>query len=293
MSTAAGIPHTFFTRSAVMRELATRIEEAAGTDAPLLIEGEPGAGKSFMAFLLHAQSARGGTPLVRFNCAALPGELLEGDLFGYERKAFPGATRGKPGKFALAHEGTLLLEEIGVLPAPVQDRLLRLLQDGTCVPLGSTRAIHVDVRLIASAQRPLGHAVSAGLFRADLYARLAALRLEVPPLRERAEEIPILAEHFLHVYAKRYNRPACRLAPATLALFAAYRWPGNVHELQTVAKRIVVLGEEAQVRAELRKAMEYGGVGERARTLRGGREDERLPRQFGNGTLKQSLREGR
>lgn len=101
--------------------------------------------------------------------------------------------------------------------------------------------------------------MSAGLFRADLYARLAALRLEVPPLRERLEEIPILAEHFLHVYAKRYNRPACRLAPATLALFAAYRWPGNVHELQTLAKRIVVLGEEAQVRAELRKAMENGG----------------------------------
>lgn len=113
MSTAAGIPHTFFTRSAVMRELATRIEQAAGTDAPLLVEGEPGAGKSFMAFLLHAQSARRATPLLRVNCAGLPGELLGGDLFGYERRAFPGATRGKPGKFALAHEGTLLLEEIG------------------------------------------------------------------------------------------------------------------------------------------------------------------------------------
>ncbi len=241
----------FFTHSEAMRRVKALIDQAAATDATVLVEGESGAGKSLVAYTLHGQSARGHRPLVKVNCTTLPGELLESELFGHERGAFTGAHRRKPGKFELAHEGTIFLDEVGELPAPLQAKLLQVLQDGEFARLGGERDLRVDVRVLAATNRQLAPAVAAGTFRADLYYRLNVVRIEVPPLRARREEIPILAEHFLRLYAARYNRPARRLAPETLALFLTYDWPGNVRELENLVKRIVVLEDEAGARGEL------------------------------------------
>jgi len=250
----AGELKVFFIHSEAMRRVKALIDQAAATDATVLIEGESGAGKSLVAYALHAASARGSRPLVKVNCATLPAELLESELFGHERGAFTGAHRKKPGKFELAHEGTLFLDEVGELPAPLQAKLLQVLQDGEFARLGGTQDVRVDVRVLAATNRQLAKAVAAGLFRADLYYRLNVVRLEVPPLRARREEVPILAEHFLRVYAARYNRPARGFAPETLALFLAYDWPGNLRELENLVKRIVVLEDEAAVRSELHGA---------------------------------------
>jgi two-component system response regulator AtoC len=234
-----------------MRQVRALIDQAAATDATVLIEGESGAGKSLVAYALHAQSARGHRPLVKVNCTTLPAELLESELFGHERGAFTGAHRRKPGKFELAHEGTLFLDEVGELPAPLQAKLLQVLQDGEFTRLGGERDLRVDVRVLAATNRPLAPAVTAGTFRADLFYRLNVVRIEVPPLRARREEIPLLAAHFFQVYAARYNRPGRRLGPETLARFLTYAWPGNVRELENLVKRIVVLEDEAAVRREL------------------------------------------
>ncbi len=249
---ASRIPlHVFFAHSEPMRRVQALIAQAAATDATVLIEGESGAGKSLVAYALHAQSARGARPLVKVNCATLPAELLESELFGHERGAFTGAHRRKPGKFELAHEGTLFLDEVGELPPALQAKLLQVLQDGEFTRLGGTRDLRVDVRVLAATNRQLAPAVAAGTFRADLYYRLNVVRLEVPPLRARREEIPFLVEHFLRVYAARYDRLPASLAPETLARFLTYAWPGNVRELENLVKRIVVLEDEAGVRAEL------------------------------------------
>lgn len=242
----------FFAHSAAMRAVQNRIMQTAATDATVLIEGESGVGKSLVASALHAASPRGRRPLVKVNCATLPAELLESELFGHERGAFTGAHRRKPGKFEVAHEGTILLDEIGELPLTLQAKLLQVLQDGTFSSLGGTSEVHVNVRVLAATNRSLAQAVDAGTFRADLYYRLNVIRIEVPPLRTRRDEIPILTQHFMRTYAVRYDRPYRTLAPETLACFLAYHWPGNIRELENMVKRIVVLGEEAAVRAELR-----------------------------------------
>ena len=234
-----------------MWELKALIARVAATDATVLIEGETGVGKSLLAREVHAQSARRHRALVKVSCAALPAELLENELFGHERGAFTGAHRRKPGKFELAHGGTIFLDEVGDLAVPLQVKLLQVLQDGEFARLGGTRDVRVDVRVLAATNLRLGQAVAAGLFRADLYYRLNVVRLVVPPLRERRAEIPILAQHFLRLYAARYNRPGRSLAPETLACFIAYDWPGNVRELENMVRRIVVLGDEGAVGAEL------------------------------------------
>jgi two-component system response regulator AtoC len=241
-----------FIRSKAMQGVQALIDQVADTDATVLIEGESGAGKGLVAQALHAHSARRDHPLVRVNCAALPAELLESELFGYERGAFTGAYRRKLGKFELAHGGTILLDEVGEIPLPLQAKLLQVLQDGEFSRLGHERTIHVDVRVLAATNRQLAKAVAAGTFREDLYYRLNVVRIEVPPLRERKEDIPFLAEHFLRLYAGRYNRPVRSLAPETLSLFLAYDWPGNVRELENLVKRVLILGDEAGVGAELR-----------------------------------------
>jgi two-component system response regulator AtoC len=235
-----------------MQAVKALIDQVADTDATVLIEGESGVGKGLVAQALHAHSARRDQPLVRVNCAALPAELLESELFGYERGAFTGAHRRKAGKFELAHGGTILLDEAGEIPLPLQAKLLQVLQDGEFSRLGDERNLRVDVRILGATNRRLSEAVAAGTFREDLYYRLNVVRIEVPPLRERREEIPLLAEHFLRIYAARYNRPFRGLAPETLSLFLAYDWPGNVRELENLVKRVLILGDEAGVRAELR-----------------------------------------
>jgi two-component system response regulator AtoC len=225
------------------------IPQIADTNATVLLQGESGVGKGIVARLLHERSSRRERPFIRVNCAALPVELLESELFGYERGAFTGASRRKPGKFELAHGGTLLLDEVADLPLPLQAKLLHALQDGEYSRLGGEQDVKVDVRIIAAVNRDLETAVRRGGFRQDLYYRLNVVGLTIPPLRERREEIPALAEHFRARYAREYTRPVPPLSPATLERFAAYAWPGNVRELENLVKRIVLLGSEAFVAA--------------------------------------------
>ena len=251
-----------FAGSRAMQAVKTLIHQVADTDATVLIEGESGVGKGLVAQALHAHSARRDQPLVRVNCAALPAELLESELFGYVRGAFTGAHRRKPGKFDLAHGGTILLDEVGEIPLPLQPKLLQVVQDGEFSRLGDEHAVRVNVRVLAATNRDLGKAMAAGAFREDLYYRLNVVRIEVPPLRERREEIPFLAEHFLRLHACRYNRPIRGLAAETLALFLAYDWPGNVRELENLVKRVLILEDEAGVRAELRGPGAGGGGGD-------------------------------
>ena len=243
-----------FWQSEAMRPVRFLMDRAAGTDATVLIEGESGVGKSLVARVLHDLSARRDRPLVKVCCAALPAELLESELFGYERGAFTGAQRRKLGRFELAHEGTILLDEVGELPFPLQAKLLHVLQEGRFARLGGSRDMEVDVRIIAASNRDLRQAVDEGLFRADLYYRLDVLRIYVPSLKERREEIPALTDYFLRKFASQYGRPVPTLSPVTLARFLDYPWPGNVRELENIARRVVLLQLSGpQVLAKLRQ----------------------------------------
>jgi len=235
-------------RMHVVREMVARV---AGTDATVLVWGESGVGKELVTRAIHDTSPRRDRPFVKVNCAALPLELLESELFGYERGAFTGAHRQKPGKFELANTGTIFLDEIGEMPMPVQAKLLQVLQDREFSRLGSQGDIRVDVRVIAATNKDLGQLVQDGRFREDLYYRLNVLNIYVPPLRERQEEIPVLVEHFLDVYSREYGRPRGAVSARTMQRFLDYEWRGNVRELENIIKRIVALGNETQVVQEL------------------------------------------
>jgi two-component system response regulator AtoC len=233
-----------FLNSSRMRVVRFIIERVAATDATVLVWGESGVGKEIVARALHDRSGRRDRPFVKVNCAALPLELLESELFGYERGAFTGAHRQKPGKFELADSGTIFLDEIGEMPLPLQAKLLQVLQDREFSRLGSRHDIRVDVRVIAATNKDLTQLVARGSFREDLYYRLNVVNIFVPALRERREEIPILVEHFLKLYAERYGRPWRPVSAGTLRRLMEYAWPGNIRELENVVKRIVVLGSE-------------------------------------------------
>ena len=232
----------FMQDSPFLRELSVLMDHVADTQATILVLGESGVGKGFVARAIHDRSCLRDRPFVQVSCAALPSELLEAELFGYERGAFTGAVRRKPGKFDLAHGGTLFLDEVGDLPLPLQAKLLHVLQDSTFSRLGGEADIHVDVRVIAASNRDLDAAVRAGSFRTDLYYRLNVVRIAIPPLRERREEIPALARFFHAKYCAQYSRTAPELSPSALETFARYAWPGNIRELENVVKRIVLLG---------------------------------------------------
>ncbi len=231
--------------SPFLRELSVLLEYVADTQATILLLGESGVGKGYVARAIHVRSSRRNRPFIHVSCAALPSELLEAELFGYERGAFTGAVRRKPGKFDLAHGGTLLLDEVGELPLHLQAKLLHVLQDSTFSRLGGEADIQVDVRVIAASNRDLETAVRAGSFRADLYYRLNVVGIAIPALRERREEIPGLARFFHTKYCTQYGRTAPELSPNILETFMAYAWPGNIRELENVVKRIVLLGTEA------------------------------------------------
>ena len=228
--------------SAVMRAITGIVDRVAPTDATVLIWGESGVGKEVVSQRLYERSRRRERPFVKVNCAALPVELLESELFGYERGAFTGAHSQKPGKFELAHTGTIFLDEIGEMPMPIQAKLLQVLQDGQFSRLGSRQDIRVDVRAIAATNRDLARLVRAGGFREDLYYRLNVVNIHVPPLRDRRDEIPLLVEHFLRLYSQRYGRPQPTLSPAAMRRFMEHSWPGNIRELENLVKRVVVLG---------------------------------------------------
>ncbi len=245
--------HTMlFGHSARMAEVQEVIERVADTDVTVLIRGESGTGKDLVARAIHASSLRRHQLLVKVNCGALPPDLLESELFGFDRGAFTGAMQDKPGKFEFANQATMFLDEIGSMSLPLQAKLLQMLRDGGFSRLGGTHHVHADVRLIAATNRDLEQAVAGGQFREELYSRLNLVRIDLPSLRDRREEVPILSEHFLKKYAVQYNMPCSALLPETMGLFMEYDWPGNIRELESVIKRAVVVpGSEASIRKEM------------------------------------------
>jgi len=234
-----------------MQPVVAMVERIADSDVGVLLRGESGVGKEVIARELHRRSPRRTKPFVKVNCAALPSELLESELFGHERGAFTGAGAMRVGKFEFAQHGTIMLDEIGELPGALQAKLLHVLQDRELTRLGSNRPVEVDVRVLAATNRDLEAMMRAGTFREDLYYRLQVIELRVPPLRERREEIPALVEFFLVKFAKLYRRPAARPSPVLMDALFDYAWPGNIRELENMMKRFVVLQEEALVLGEL------------------------------------------
>ena len=242
-------------RSEQMREVHDLIARVADTDVTVLIRGESGTGKELVARAVHAESPRRDKPFVKVNCAALPSELLESELFGFERGAFTGAIQHKPGKFEFANHGTMFLDEISEMQAPLQSKLLQVLQDGEFARLGSRNDVRVDVRILAATNRDLEGAVADGQLREDLFFRLNVVCITLPPLRQRRDEIAELTELFLRQYSEHYNKPRLALASDTLRLFAEYNWPGNVRELENLVKRTVILGSDESIRRELAAAI--------------------------------------
>jgi two-component system response regulator AtoC len=229
--------------SPAMKEVFRLIDRVGPTDSTVLILGESGTGKELIAEALHDQSPRRDRPFVKLNCAAIPETLLESELFGHEKGAFTGALARKPGQFQMADGGTLLLDEIGDMSLTTQAKILRVLQEREVQLVGGTRTIRVDVRIIASTNRLLEQRVKEGLFRDDLYFRLNVVTIPVPPLRERREEIPDLAEHFLADANTRLGRTINRIAPNALAAMLEYTWPGNVRELKNAIERAAVVND--------------------------------------------------
>jgi two-component system, NtrC family, response regulator AtoC len=244
-----------------MREVRELIRRVADTDVTVLIRGESGTGKELVARGVHAASSRRDQLFVKVNSAALPSELLESELFGFERGAFTGATHHKPGKFEFANHGTIFLDEIGELQPSMQAKLLQVLQDGEFARLGSNRDVRVDVRVVAATNRDLEQAAAEGRFREDLLFRLNVVSITVPPLRQRRDEIPVLTEFFLRHYAEHYNKPALAITSDTLRIFGEYNWPGNIRELENLIKRMVILGSADAVRRDLEDAIARQSTG--------------------------------
>ncbi len=230
-------------RSTKMQAVLALVERVAPTNSTVLIGGESGVGKDLIARAIHEHSHRAGGPFVKINSTAIPENLLESELFGYEKGAFSGATTTKPGKFELADKGTLFLDEIGDVPPAIQVKLLRVLQEREFERLGGTRTLKVDVRLIAATNRDLRAALEDGTFREDLYYRLNVVAIDVPPLRDHKEDIPALANFFLEKFARESGTPARTLTPQALKLLMDFHWPGNVRELENIIERAVTLSE--------------------------------------------------
>jgi two-component system response regulator AtoC len=238
-----------------MREVRELIGRVADTDVTVLVRGESGTGKELVARAVHEASPRRDRTFVKVNCAALPAELLESELFGFERGAFTGAIQHKPGKFEFANHGTMFLDEISEMSAPLQSKLLQVLQDGEFARLGGRQDVRVDVRVVAATNRDLEAAVAEGQFREDLFFRLNVVCITLPPLRQRRDEIPLLTEYFLRRYAEHYNKTPIALATDTMRLFAEYDWPGNVRELENLVKRMVILGSDTAIRRDVADAI--------------------------------------
>jgi len=230
-------------RSAVLERTLDQTLRVAPTDSTVLLQGETGTGKELIARAIHQIGGRCGRPFVKLNCAAIPLDLLESELFGHEKGAFTGALVSRIGRFELADQGTLFLDEVGDIPPALQPKLLRVLQEQEFERLGSTRTHRVDVRLVAATNRDLQQMVAAGCFRMDLYYRLNVFPILLPPLRERREDIPALVEHFAEHFSRKMGKPIDCIPPATMAAFQAYDWPGNVRELQNIVERAVILSD--------------------------------------------------
>ena len=240
-----------FGTSPKMEDVKNTIEQVADTNATVLIRGESGTGKEVVARMIYGQSGRRERPFVKVNCAAIPYELLESELFGYEPGAFTGANRQKLGKFEQANNGTIFLDEISEMHPALQAKLLHVLQDGEFARLGGKKDISVDVRVLAATNKPLERAVGEGLFREDLFYRLNVVTVHIPPLRERREEIPIFLDYFLRKYSEYYGKHPAPFSEYAIGRMMEYVWPGNIRELENLVKRYVIVGNEAQIIREL------------------------------------------
>lgn len=240
-----------FGTSPKMMEVKMTIEQVADTTATVLIRGESGTGKEVVARMIYAESSRRDKPFVKVNCAAIPHELLESELFGYEPGAFTGATRQKLGKFEQANGGTIFLDEISEMHPALQAKLLHVLQDHEFSRLGGKRDIQVDVRVLAATNKPLERAVEEGVFREDLFYRLNVVTIHIPPLRERREEIAVFLEYFLERYSQHYGKRPPHFSDYAVGRMMEYAWPGNIRELENLVKRYVIVGNEAQIIREL------------------------------------------
>jgi two-component system, NtrC family, response regulator AtoC len=271
----------FVAASPAMRKIRSQAALVANVDIPVLMLGESGTGKEVVARLIHKLSPRAHRTFLKVNCAAVPGDLLESELFGYEAGAFTGANHAKPGKFELCNKGTILLDEIGEMPPLLQAKLLHVLQDQQFSRLGSRSVIKVDVRILAATNINIPEALANKRLREDLYYRLNAFTLQLPPLRERKEEIPILLKHFMSRMSEQYARPPLPLSPSLLQACQDYSWPGNLRELNNFIKRYLVLGDEKLAAQELQTGND--GHGPRA-------EGAHAPAEAGGGGLKSVAR---
>ncbi len=250
--------------SPALESVLAQVERVAPTDSTVLVQGETGTGKELIARAIHNLSSRCGRPFIKLNCAAIPFDLLESELFGHEKGAFTGAIAQKIGRFELADKGTLFLDEVGDIPLALQPKLLRVLQEQEFERLGSGRTHQVDVRLVAATHRNLVEMVKRNEFRSDLYYRLNVFPIPLPPLRQRREDIPALVEHFVEIYARRMSRQIDQISPQTMAELTSYAWPGNIRELQNFIERSVILTSGNVLEsplASLRNAAEAQSLG--------------------------------
>jgi formate hydrogenlyase transcriptional activator len=240
-------------KSAALESVLEQIKQVASTDSTVLIEGETGTGKELVAHAIHNASQRVGRAFIKLNCAAIPLDLLESELFGHEKGAFTGAIAQKIGRFEMADKGTLFLDEVGDIPSPLQPKLLRVLQEQEFERLGSGRTHKVDVRLVAASNRSLVKMVARGQFRSDLYYRLNVFPILLPALRERREDIPALVTHFVKLFSRRMGKQVDSIPQETMAAFQLYSWPGNIRELQNLVERAVILSRDGVLHNPLHK----------------------------------------
>jgi len=249
---------SFVRASKRMREVEAHCRLVASTDIPILVLGESGTGKEIAAMFIHKMSARSSRNFLKVNCAAMPLDLLESELFGYEQGAFTGAVKSKPGKFELCNNGTIFLDEIGEMPTALQAKLLQVLQDGSFSRLGSRLTMKVDVRVIAATNINIKEAIARKTFREDLYYRLNGFSIHLPPLRERREEIPILAKYFMFRNAAKFDRAPLPFSATLMQALNSYSWPGNLRELENTVKRYLVLADEQSIINELHPGLGFG-----------------------------------
>src|ERR1700753_3431722 len=275
---------SFLAASPQMLKIRQQVLQIAPVDVPVFISGESGVGKEVIARMIHLRSLRRVQPFVKVNCAAVPGELLESELFGYEQGAFTGAVRAKPGKFEIANKGTIFLDEIAEMAAHLQAKLLHVLQDHQYSRLGGRHMVETDVRVLAATNVDVQEAMKTGRFREDLYYRLHVLSILVPPLRERATEIPLLFRHFLDKYSEKFGKPAMAPSKHLLDAAANYPWPGNLRELENFVKRYLILEDDE---GSLRELIEMS----RARQRSSPREEPTPPREQGLKALVRGLKD--
>src|SRR4030043_1893477 len=254
------ISHICFSECSGMNRIRTIIDEIAGTDINILIKGESGTGKGLVAQAIHMKPPRRGKPFIKVNCAAIPHSLLESELFGFEKGAFTGAHLKKPGKFELAHGGTILLNEIGEIDISIQGKLLQVLQDGKFSRLGGDGDVLIDSRVIVTTKNNLERSMMEGLFREDLFYRINVISITVPPLRERKEQILPLTQYFFNFFKEKYRRDVPPLSQKATKIFKEYLWPGNIRELENIVKRRVVTSDEEAVIQMLLGKKENGEI---------------------------------